>query len=114
MWDVLQAPNFSLEELEGFDAHTESMHMEQQASATGDIFSKDQWHQTTVDIPIPMREPNQAEDGQCFSIEGFHHRPILDIICNMFSKALTKWFHVIPFKKVEVHAFSKNFVKSDT
>ena len=112
--DVLQVPNFSLEELEGFDARTESMRMEQQASATGDIFSKDQWRQTTVDIRIPTKEPNQAGDGQCFSIEGFHHRPILDIIRNVFAKASTKWCHLTPFKKVGAHAFSENFVKSDT
>ena len=114
VWDVLQAPNFSLEELEGFDAHTESMHMEQQASATGDIFGKDQRHQITVDIPIPIKEPNQAGDGQHFSIKGFHHWPILNIIRNVFAKALTKWFHLTPFKKVGAHAFSENFIKSDT
>ena len=99
VWDVLQAPNFSLEELEGFNARTESMRMEQQASATGDLFSMDQWRQTTVDIPVPMKEPNQVGNGQHFSIEGFHHRSILDIIHNVFAEASTKWFHLTPFKR---------------
>ena len=112
--DVLQAPNFSLEELEGFNACTESMRMKQQASATGDLFGTDQWRQTTVDIPVPTKEPNQVGNSQCFSIEGFHHQSILDIICNVFAKASTKWFHLTPFKKVGAHAFSENFVQSDT
>lgn len=62
--DVLQVPNFSLNELEGFDAHTESMYMEQQASATGDFFHKDQWCQTTVDISILTKELNHTGNGQ--------------------------------------------------
>ena len=112
--DVLQAPNFSLKKLEGFNARTESMRMEQQASATGNLFSTDQWHQTTVDIPVPTKEPNQAGNSQCFSIEGFHHQSILDIIHNVFAEASTKWFHLTPFKKVGAHAFSENVVQSDT
>ena len=103
--DVLLAPDFSLEELEGFDAHTESMRMEQQASATGDFFGKDQWRQTTVDIPVPSKEPSEAGFGQPFSIDGFYHWPILDIIRNVFAEASTKWFHLTPFKKVGAHSF---------
>ncbi|KAF8419790.1 hypothetical protein L210DRAFT_3655102 [Boletus edulis BED1] len=62
--DVLQAPNFSVEELEGFDARTESIHMDQQASVTSNFISSDKWRQTPVDILVPTREESRTGNGQ--------------------------------------------------
>ena len=107
--DVLQAPDFSIRELQGFDVRTEARHLDAAMNAlpTDDPLSMDQWKWATVDLLIPIREKNPAGNGHTFSINGFRYRPLLDVIRSVFTEASSKWFHLTPFKKVHVYCSSK-------
>lgn len=100
--DVLQAPDFSIAELTGFDARTETRRLDaaQKTIRTDAPFGQDKWQRRSVNIVIPTREKNQAGNGKTFTVEGFYHRPFLDVIRAVFSEASSKWFHLTPFKKV--------------
>ena len=110
--DVLQAPDFNIGELQGFDVQTKARHLDAAMNAlpTDDPFSMDQWKWAVMDLLISTREKNLAENRHIFSIEGFHYQPLLDVIHSIFTKALLKWFHLTPFKKVCVHhSFKRPF-----
>ena len=47
-----------------------------------------------------MREKNNKGSGRIFPVEGFHYRPITDVVCMVFAEALSKIFHLTPFKKL--------------
>ena len=100
--DVLQHPDFSLEDLEGFDARMEVCRLDaaQKALPADDLFGMDKWTCTDVDITVPTRETNKAGNGKKFTVRGFYHRPLLDVIRSVFAEASSKWFHLTPFKKV--------------
>ena len=100
--NVLQAPDFSIAELTGFDAHTETCCLDaaQKTIHMDAPFSQDKWQHRSINIVIPTREKNQAGNGKTFTVEGFYHQPFLNVICAVFSEASSKWFHLTPFKKV--------------
>ena len=100
--DVLQHPDFSIEGLQGFDAHTEACRLDaaQKAFPADDMFGMDKWKCNDMDITVPTREINRAGNGKKFTVQGFYHHPLLDIIRSVFTEALSKWFHLTPFKKV--------------
>jgi len=97
--DVIQAPDFSVTQLTGFNARTETHHLDaaQKTIRVDDPFGLDKWQCQSVNIFIPTREKNPAGNGQPFTIEGFYHQPLLDVIHAVFAKALSKWFHLTPF-----------------
>lgn len=100
--DVLEAPDFRMEELEGFDARLETRRFDaaENALPTDDPLAMDKWKRTTVDIVVPTREKNLTGNGKSFTIEGFYYRPLLDVIRTVFAEPSSKCFHLTPFKKV--------------
>ena len=94
------SPEFSLTELTGFDSHTEACHLNGAHKTICTNFGQDKWQHKSVDIVIPTRKNNQAGNGKTFTIKGFYYQPFLDVIHAVFSKASSKLFHLIPFKKV--------------
>ena len=102
--DVLQAPDFSTEELAGFDACTETHRLDatQNTVRKDDPFSQDKWQCRSVDIAIPTREKNPAGNGKTFMIEGLYYHPLLDVIRAVFAEASSKLFHLTPFRKVQM------------
>ena len=99
--DVLQAPEFSLKKLTGFDSHTEAHRLDGAQKTICMDSGQDKWQCKSVDIVIPTRENNQAENEKTFTIKGFYHWLFLDVIHAVFSEALSKSFHLTPFKKVD-------------
>ena len=73
--DVLQAPDFNIQELQGFDAQTEARHLDAAVNAlpTDDPFSMDQWKWVVMDLLISTRKKNLVGNRHTFSIEGFHY-----------------------------------------
>ena len=102
--DILQAPNFSTEELAGFDACMETCCLDAaQNTACKDVpFSQDKWQCRSVDIAIPTQEKNLVGNGKSFMVEGLYYCPLLDVIRAVFAEASSKLFHLTPFRKVQM------------
>ena len=99
---VLQAPDFNIQELgNNFDARTETRCLDhsQPLEHADDPFHQDNWRQSSVDIKIPTWERNPTGNGKTFSVEALYYRPLLDVICAVFAEALSRSFHLTPFKK---------------
>ena len=54
----------------------------------------------TIEISVPMREKNNKGSGRIFPVEGFHYRPITDVVRAVFAEVSLKIFHLTPFKKL--------------
>ncbi|KAF8427567.1 hypothetical protein L210DRAFT_3652625 [Boletus edulis BED1] len=68
--DVLRAPDFSTEELAGFDAQIETHRLDNaQPSDVDNPFEQDKWKCTSVDINIPTREKKPKGNGKTFTVE---------------------------------------------
>ena len=100
--DVLQAPDFNIDDLRNFDASRETRRMDaaQKMVPQHDPFGIDGWRRTTIEISVPTREKNKEGNGRIFSVDGFHYRSITDVMCAVFAEASLKWFHLTPFKKL--------------
>ena len=99
--EVLMAEDFSVKDLQGFNAHTEmkSFDTSEATLDSNDVFRRDGWRESAVDISVPTREPNPNGNGQLFTIPGFHYRPLTAVIHSVFSESASKWFHLTPFKR---------------
>lgn len=105
--EVLQAPDFILEDLAGFDASKESQRFDEHYAnedATHCKFSTDldDWRQASVEILLPTRQkqPEAKAGGHPFTIPGLMYRPITSVISAAFSEPIAKFFHLTPFKHV--------------
>ena len=58
-----------------------------------------------MDIVISTREKSKVGNGQTFTIDSFHYRPILEVIRAVFTDPLVKQFHLMPFRKVNRGVF---------
>ena len=99
---VICSDNFKIEELKGFNAHTQTKFMNEAEVKPGmaDIFKRDGWKTATVTIDIPTREKDPDGNGRPFSIENFRYRPLTAIIRAAFSEAAFQRFHLTPFKRI--------------
>ena len=101
--DVFQAPDFSPEDLRGFDARAQTARLDAAAKQlpSGDPIGQDKWKCTDMEIIVPTREKNQGgNSGQLFSIHGLYYQPIMDVVRSVFAKRSSRAFHLMPFKKV--------------
>lgn len=99
--EVLSAEDFSIQDLNGFNAHTEMGRFDSSEAGldANDIFRRDGWKEAAAEILVPTRERNPSGNGQPFTIPGFHYRPLTAVIHATFSEAASKWFHFTPFKR---------------
>ena len=100
--EVLQAPDFMIEELAAFDACTETRRLDaaQNTIHKDDPFSQDKWECRSVDIAIPTREKNPAGNRKTFTIEDLYYCLLLDAVWAVFAEASSMSFHLTPFRKV--------------
>ena len=100
--EVIQASDFTCEELTGFNAQTATGQFDaaQKSLLEDHPFVRDNWKQTSVDIVIPTREKSNLGNGQDLTVDGFYYRPILEVIWAVFIDPLAKQFHLMPFRKV--------------
>lgn len=73
--NILEAPDFSVAELTGFDARTETRRSDaaQKTIRKDNPFGQDQWQCRSLDIIIPTREQTQAGNGKTFTVKGLYH-----------------------------------------
>ncbi|KIM54557.1 hypothetical protein SCLCIDRAFT_31001 [Scleroderma citrinum Foug A] len=100
--EVIQAEDFNILELDGFNAHTETSCLDaaERALPEDDPFGIDQWKTTNVEISVPTREKNPEGNGRAFCVEGLRYRPLTSVVRAVFAEALSKLFHLTPFKHI--------------
>lgn len=100
---TFQAKDFNLDDLKGFNAHTQTKIMDaaEEAEMEGTL-DQDGWQTTTVTIDVPTRDrcPQGPGNGKPFSISGFRYCSLTGVIRTVFCEAASKWFHLTPFKRV--------------
>lgn len=98
--DVLSAEDFRIEDIKGFNAHTEMGRLDfsEVQFDDNDIYRRDVWKEMAAEILVPTQEKNPHGNGQPFTIPGFQYRPLTAVIHAAFSEAASKWFHFTPFK----------------
>ena len=98
--EVIQAEDFNVLELDGFNAHTETSHLDaaERALPEDDPFGTDQWKTTNVKISVPTREKNPKGNGRAFCVEGLRYRLLTSVVQAVFAEASSKLFHLTPFK----------------
>lgn len=99
--EVIQALDFSIDDLANFNSITESRRLDStsQAHNTSTIFDGDGWKEATAEILIPTRE-KQPGNGRSFFIPRLMYRPLTSVIKAAFSEPLSKFFHLTPFKRI--------------
>ncbi|KAI6119511.1 hypothetical protein EV401DRAFT_1861485, partial [Pisolithus croceorrhizus] len=106
--DVLLAEDFKPEDLSGFNAQTAIKNMDRlEATPTSNSKSTDApkfwdgWKTNVdVDIQVPSREKCKSSErcGRIFTVHGFAYCPLVPLIRAAFMEAISKWFHLTPFK----------------
>ena len=71
-------------------------------------FSQDGWHEAKVDIQIPVASRTKPPPpSRTFSIPGFHHRSLVEVIKAAWSESTAKRFHLSPFKRIHIDPKTK-------
>ena len=104
--DVLQAPDFKVEELAGFRAAKENARLDNfkfkqgpgTISENEDPVFDDTWIKGTVYIPLPCDGVCQSEDDAPLFPVTLYYRKILNVIKAAFSELEYKGFHTFPFR----------------
>lgn len=108
--EVLSSPDFKVEDLGSFDAHRENKRMDDAFTVmeSKSPFSRDGWHEVNVDIQIPVASrAKPPPPSRTFSIPGFHHRSLVEVIKAAWSESMAKRFHLSPFKRIHVDPQTK-------
>ncbi|KIK14293.1 hypothetical protein PISMIDRAFT_17380 [Pisolithus microcarpus 441] len=103
--DVLLAEDFNLEDISGFNAETAIRSMDRSevtlASESKSISEQDGWKtDVNIDIQVPSREKCSEGNGRVFTVHGLAYRPLVSVIRAAFMEAVSKRFHLTPFKRV--------------
>ncbi|KIK21880.1 hypothetical protein PISMIDRAFT_103307 [Pisolithus microcarpus 441] len=108
--DILLAEDFKPEDLSGFNAQTAIKNMDRlEATPTSNSESTDApkfwdgWKTNVdVDIQVPSCEKCRSSErcGRIFTVHGFAYRPLVPLIRAAFMEAISKWFHLTPFKRI--------------
>ncbi len=99
--DVILAPDFSKDDLHGFDARCEAKRLD----STGvdmPSFASDGWKEDFVMLKLPQtgfRFPSEDE-APSLEIPGVWHRPLLDVIVTAFQDASALDFHMKGFRQM--------------
>ncbi|KAJ7686925.1 hypothetical protein B0H17DRAFT_939873 [Mycena rosella] len=95
--EVINAPDFSREDLRGFSAHRENQLFDKASSADAP-WNRDEWKEVDVDIDIPSGVKNVP--AHAFKIPGLHRRSIVEVIKSAFADVSARDFHLTPFKRL--------------
>ncbi len=90
---VILAPDFEQSHLEGFDAHRESMHLD-------DSLAKSSLHAQFTESAVDILVPSGAVGipPKIFSVPGLLHRKLTTTISDAFNGPLSHLFHFSPFQ----------------
>ncbi|KAH7868123.1 uncharacterized protein C8R40DRAFT_1178151 [Lentinula edodes] len=93
--EVLMAPDFNVEDLEGFKAHRENLRADKAKLPESSNYLAG-FETASVDIRVPSGQQNVP--SETFSVPGLHYRPLLSVIREAFSGPLSDKIHFSPFK----------------
>ncbi|KAI0666052.1 hypothetical protein C8Q78DRAFT_985227 [Trametes maxima] len=98
--DVLLAPDFLPEDLQGFSAKTELRRMSNHANGPHDFPAEDGWCKASVEIPLPKAKVKHDSEAYApiFTVENIVYRPLLASIKAAYEDAVAERFHFVPFK----------------
>jgi hypothetical protein len=91
--DVLQHPDFNVEDLENFDAGRANKRVDEDAKAAFPFLAG--FKETSVDIEVPSGSTDVP--SRKFSVPGLFYRPLVSIIKGAFADPLSRHFHFAPF-----------------
>ncbi|KAJ3771938.1 hypothetical protein FB446DRAFT_789170 [Lentinula raphanica] len=91
--DVLLQEDFNSADLEGFDAHSESLRLDRAQKTSS---NQPKFQEATVAIEVPSG--NKDIEPQQFSVPGLQYRSIISVIKSIFAEPLAEKFHFTPFK----------------
>jgi hypothetical protein len=95
--DVILADDFDCKDFENFSVRRNLHKLDMDESGKGVTFPDD-WVQTGVTINIPTKA---KEDGpQSYTIQGFHYRPLVEVIRAAFADVQAGAYHLFPFKRL--------------
>jgi len=103
--EVLSLLYFKMEELRSFDAHRENQYIDKAIAAveSNSPFSRDGWHETKVDIQIPVASRTKPPPpNRTFSVSGLHYCSLVEVIKVAWSENMAKNFHLSPFKCIHI------------
>ncbi|KAF7372464.1 C2H2-type domain-containing protein [Mycena venus] len=95
--EVINAPDFSREDLRGFNAHRENLRFDKAASGNAP-WTRDGWKEVEVEIEIPSGVKDKPPLS--FKVPGLHHRSIVEVIKTAFADISSRNFHLAPFTKL--------------
>lgn len=97
---MVTSPDFNVDELAGFNAHTASRTLDQSENQDGKgPYVGDAWCETAVDISIPLGSKSSSGLSQIFSVPGLHYRPLLGVLKSALADVTALRFHFSPFKR---------------
>ncbi|KAI0644637.1 hypothetical protein C8Q79DRAFT_913099 [Trametes meyenii] len=101
--DVLLAPDFQPEDLQGFSAKSELKRMTNHANGSPDFPAEDGWRKASVEIPLPKAKvKHDSEDhAPVFTVENIVYRPLLASIKAAYKDTAAERYHFVPFRLSE-------------
>ena len=92
--DVINAPDFQADDLQGFSAHRENgcLDAANKASLLGDGFRV-----ASITIEVPTGKSSDSETSRPYSVPGLRYRKLLNVIKTAFQDPLSSYFHLTPF-----------------
>ncbi|KAG2066148.1 hypothetical protein BDR04DRAFT_1130128 [Suillus decipiens] len=87
--EAISAEDFSIQDLNGFDAHTEMGHFDSAEASLdhNDVFRRDGLKETVAEILVLTRVRSLSGNGQPFTVPGFQYCLLTAITCAAFSEA---------------------------
>ncbi|KAF7372504.1 hypothetical protein MVEN_00112300 [Mycena venus] len=95
--EVINAPDFSREDLRGFNTHRENLRFDKAASSDTP-WTRDGWKKVEVEIEIPLGVKDKSPLS--FKVPSLHHRSIVEVIKTTFADISSRNFHLAPFTKL--------------
>jgi len=104
VYKVLLAPDFNVDDLDGFDAAREAKCLDEipSAGATAPVDSiKDGWTETTVPISVPCDKVSYPSDAEApvFHVKGLMHRNLLEVIKAVYEEPSAEQLHIAPYEE---------------
>ncbi|KAI0037921.1 hypothetical protein FA95DRAFT_1585536 [Auriscalpium vulgare] len=103
--DVILAPDFEKDHLQGFDAKRETDILDKSLQDSGNdgvpTMPGDGWRESSVDIRIPDGQRHSSPADRpipIFTVPGLHHRSLVETIKAAWTDARSTDFHYTPFR----------------
>jgi hypothetical protein len=100
--DVLLAPDFRLEDLDGFRAKREAERLDTYRDEPESPFTgNDGWIETSVKISLPCEKVCHTSESMApvYEVQGLYYRQPLEVIKAAFRETTAETFHLSPFEE---------------